>query len=103
MNSITDKTANQCTSGKCSPVIPSPPFAVMRAIPTTMESMIAMIVVMIVVTILIVVEASSDMLPVICIMSIPSGVIGMMVWMMIGMVLLMIEMMLMIYPVLVIV
>ena len=70
----------------------------MRAIPTTMESMIAMIVVMIVVTILIVVEASSDMLPVICIMSIPSGVIGMMVWMM----LLMIGMMLMIHPVLVI-
>ena len=49
-----------------------------RAIPTSMEAMIAMIVVMIVVTILFVVEASNHMLPVVCIMSIPSGVIGMM-------------------------
>ena len=97
MNSITDKAANQCTPGKCSPVIPSPPLAVTWAIPATMKSMITMVVVMIVVTILFVVEASDHMLPVICIMSIPSGVIGMMVWMMIGM------MLLMIHPLLVIV
>ena len=103
MNSITDKAANQCASGKCPPVIPSPPLAVTRAIPTTMKSMITMIVVMIVVTILIAVEASDHMLPVVYIMSIPSGVIGMMVWMMIGMLLLMIGMMLMIHPLLVIV
>ena len=79
MNSITDKAANQCTSGKCSLVIPSLPLAVSRAIPTTMKSMIAMIVVMILVTIFFVVEASSHMLPVIYIMSFPSGVMGMMV------------------------
>ena len=103
MNSVTYKAANQCASGKCPPVIPSPPLAVTRAIPATMETMIAMIVVVIVVTILIAVEASNHMLPVIYIVSIPSRVIGMMVWMMIGMVLLMIGMMLMIHPMLVII
>ena len=97
MNRITYKSANQCSSGKCSPVIPCPPFAVTWDIPATMKSMITMVVVMIVVTILFVVEASDHMLPVVYVMSIPSGVIGMMVWMMIGM------MLLMIHPVLVIV
>ena len=99
MNSVTYKAANQCASGKCSPVIPGPPLAVTRAIPTAMKPMITMIIVMIVVTILFVVEASDDMLPMVNIMSIPSWVVGMMVWM----VLLMIGMMLMIHPLLVIV
>ena len=109
MNSVTYKAANQCASGKCPPVIPSPPLAVTRAIPPTMKSMIAMIVVMIVMTILITVVASDHMLPVVYIMPVPSWVIGMVIGMMIGMVIGMIirmmigMMLLMIHPALVIV
>lgn len=44
-----------------------------------MNSMITMVILMIVVTRLFVIEASDDMLPVVCIKSLPSGVIGMMV------------------------
>ena len=61
--------------------------------------MITMIVVMIVMTVLLMIEASYDMLPVVDIMTIPSGMIGMVI----GMVLLMIGMMLMIDLMLVIV
>ena len=93
MNSVVNKATNQSATGKCPPVIPSPSFSVTRTIPTTMKSMITMIVVMIEVAILFAVESSDHMPPVVCIMSVPSGVIGMMM--------LMIEMMLMIHPVLV--
>ena len=70
-----------------------------RSIPATMEAVITMIVVVIVVTILIVVDASDNMLPVVDIITIPSGVVGMMV----GLALLMIGMMLMVDPMLVII
>ena len=80
-------------------VFPSPSLTVARSIPATMEAVITMIVVVIVVTILIVVDASDNMLPVVDIMTIPSGVVGMMV----GLALLMIGMMLMVDPMLVII
>ena len=67
-----------------------------RSIPATMEAVITMIVVVIVVTILIVVDASDDMLPLVDIMTIPSGVVGVVVGMMVRMALLMIEPMLVI-------
>ena len=103
MNSVAYKAANQSASGKCSPVIPCPVLAVKGPIPTPMKSMITMIVVMIVMTVLLMIEASYDMLPVVDIMAIPSGMIGMMIGMVIGMMLLMIGMMLMIDLMLVIV
>ena len=99
MNSVAYKAANQSASGKCYPVIPCPVLAVTVPIPTPMKSMITMIFVMIVMTVLLMIEASYDMLPVVDIMTIPSGMIGMVI----GMVLLMIGMMLMIDLMLVIV